>query len=67
MINGRSHVTVMVLALVCDSITCRLRQAEGGSVIKRDGRVRRNDKDKKNSIYIVGFNILVQDTEGSSS
>ena len=35
MINGRSHITVMVLALVRDSITCRLRQAEGGPVIKK--------------------------------
>ena len=30
MINGRSHITVMVLALVRDSTTCKLRHGEGG-------------------------------------
>ena len=39
MINGRSHITVMVLALVRDSITCRLRQAEGGPIIEGSGDV----------------------------
>ena len=36
MINGRSHMTVMVLALVRDSITSKLRQAEGGPI--REGK-----------------------------
>ena len=30
MISGRSHITVMVLALVRDSTTCKLRHGEGG-------------------------------------
>ena len=46
MINGRSHITAMVLALVRDSITCKLRQAEGGpmqeSKERRDGGIESN-------------------------
>ena len=36
MINGRSHITVMVLDLVRDSITSRLRQAEGGPMWREE-------------------------------
>ena len=30
MTSGRSHITVMVLALVRDSTTCKLRHEDGG-------------------------------------
>ena len=46
MINGRSHITVMVLDLVRDSITCKLRQAEGDPMW-REGGGRRREGERK--------------------
>ena len=37
MISGRSHITVMVLALVRDSRTWKLRAADGGPIKKQCG------------------------------